>query len=567
MWCDNIFWCSIGHFLVFFWITSLTHGNVLKVNEPEPVYLHVGSSDQDSEIGYIKNMKDEGKKGYEHFESFHDKDGDDYGYEKHEAFGYHDSSDGKGDEKKADLKESPIVVQDEAQENQVEEYQKSEDQPIEDQPKEEDQGEHENVGESPTHEDHEDIKNKPETDIENPVEAEDHTEKQEYVKIERSDDNIEETIEEKPEDVENHQELKADPEESSKPEEVEEPTVEDQPTDEKTGEENDQMDEDYVEDDKKKITRNADLEEEDDDESDDDADIQRTYQVTENAEIVEGDQTQQLRYPYGFYTPLINAAILQNPLPVTEATPQSVLNTKVNYGFYSPSGQQKPQPTRSLAPTFSPKLSSIKQSRRNLGSFGYETKIYHHEGTPADKQAIQIKIYDGEITVPATKIKPQEQEKPKNSVDYEDEESGEEEDDSAEYDDEKKQNLKQEADYDESEEDSSSEEESGEEKPSRAYQYKPSSAESRDESNSAEEDDSDDLQSRLVTTSDVDNDAYYWLYVFRSPYSLFCIRSLKKRGFVLEFFTKSECFSGVFLRNFGDKYPWGYPAGDACEIC
>lgn len=48
----------------------------------------------DHDIGYVKKSDEKGGDGYEHFESFHDKDGDAYGYEKHEAFG------GKGAAKK-----------------------------------------------------------------------------------------------------------------------------------------------------------------------------------------------------------------------------------------------------------------------------------------------------------------------------------------------------------------------------------------------------------------------------------------------------------------------------------
>lgn len=48
---------------------------------------HDDGLNHDHDVGYLKKSDSKGGDGYEHFESFHDKDGDKYGYEKHEAFG------------------------------------------------------------------------------------------------------------------------------------------------------------------------------------------------------------------------------------------------------------------------------------------------------------------------------------------------------------------------------------------------------------------------------------------------------------------------------------------------
>lgn len=45
------------------------------------------SAGHDNDVGYLKKTNEKGGDGYQHFESYHDKDGDSYGYEKHEAFG------------------------------------------------------------------------------------------------------------------------------------------------------------------------------------------------------------------------------------------------------------------------------------------------------------------------------------------------------------------------------------------------------------------------------------------------------------------------------------------------
>lgn len=52
----------------------------------------------ENDVGYLKKSEEKGGDGYQHFESFHNKDGDSYGYEKHEAVGKSnkgESTDGK----------------------------------------------------------------------------------------------------------------------------------------------------------------------------------------------------------------------------------------------------------------------------------------------------------------------------------------------------------------------------------------------------------------------------------------------------------------------------------------
>lgn len=56
------------------------------------------SAGHDNDVGYLKKTNEKGGDGYQHFESFHNKDGDSYGYEKHEAFGK--SNDGKSSNSK-----------------------------------------------------------------------------------------------------------------------------------------------------------------------------------------------------------------------------------------------------------------------------------------------------------------------------------------------------------------------------------------------------------------------------------------------------------------------------------
>ncbi|GAB0099506.1 hypothetical protein DMENIID0001_153750 [Sergentomyia squamirostris] len=480
-------------------------------------------------------MKDEGKKGFQHFESFHNKDGDDWGYEKHEAFGYTDRKDSK-DGDKEDLKQNPIVVQVEIDEKN-EDHKTSEDlqenKNLEENPKNKDnESDHhvnsENVEEKKQEEEkvivvlpeNTETKDEPEEHNENHQDIKDLSEDnqkleidvttegptEDYGNVDQSNQNIQEAPEEGTKDVEDYQSVATEDEENNNEDHQDIKKDTEQKEYEDNGDE-DEDEADYKDEDTKKYARNA-----DDDEETDSKDP-KTYEVTESAEIVEGDQTQLLRFPYGFYSPLPRAALFDNPYPITPATPRSPLHTTINYGFYSPqTGQRKPQPTRPLAPTFPPKLSPLVNSRRNIGTFGYETRILHHQGNSPDKQAIQIKIYDGEITLPAGKAPKAKEEKPKtNSVEeYDDEDESQEvedEDDSAGG--EKRQNLQQNPEDDASEEDSeSSEEDSGERKPSAGYQTTRNSSENRD---SSEEEDSDDIQSRLVTTSDVDNDAYYWL--------------------------------------------------------
>lgn len=38
-------------------------------------------------MGYTRNKADQGKKGYQQFDSYHKKGGDSFGYEKHDSFG------------------------------------------------------------------------------------------------------------------------------------------------------------------------------------------------------------------------------------------------------------------------------------------------------------------------------------------------------------------------------------------------------------------------------------------------------------------------------------------------
>lgn len=61
---------------------------------------HEDGLNHDNDVGYLKKSDDRGADGYEHFESYHDKDGDAYGYEKHEAFGGKKGE--KGGSKKGD---------------------------------------------------------------------------------------------------------------------------------------------------------------------------------------------------------------------------------------------------------------------------------------------------------------------------------------------------------------------------------------------------------------------------------------------------------------------------------
>lgn len=69
--------------------------NTAESNQDEAVI-----SERDNEVGYLRRADEKGADAYQHFESFHDKDGDAYGYEKHEAYGKSNKgeslNDGKG---------------------------------------------------------------------------------------------------------------------------------------------------------------------------------------------------------------------------------------------------------------------------------------------------------------------------------------------------------------------------------------------------------------------------------------------------------------------------------------
>lgn len=57
----------------------------------------------ENDVGYLKRSDEKGGDGYQHFESYHNKDGDAFGYEKHEAFGKssdNDDNNKKGSKKK-----------------------------------------------------------------------------------------------------------------------------------------------------------------------------------------------------------------------------------------------------------------------------------------------------------------------------------------------------------------------------------------------------------------------------------------------------------------------------------
>ena len=56
-------------------------------------------AERDNEVGYLRKSNEKGGDGYQHFESYHDKDGDAYGYEKHEAYGKSNKGDSLNDGK------------------------------------------------------------------------------------------------------------------------------------------------------------------------------------------------------------------------------------------------------------------------------------------------------------------------------------------------------------------------------------------------------------------------------------------------------------------------------------
>ncbi|XP_030767395.1 protein bfr2-like [Sitophilus oryzae] len=52
------------------------------------LYVYGDAENDDGDVhGYSKKTNDKGQDGYKHFDSFHKKDGDKYGYEKHTEFG------------------------------------------------------------------------------------------------------------------------------------------------------------------------------------------------------------------------------------------------------------------------------------------------------------------------------------------------------------------------------------------------------------------------------------------------------------------------------------------------
>lgn len=68
--------------------------NVAESNQDDAVI-----SERDNEVGYLRKQDEKGADAYQHFESFHDKDGDAYGYEKHEAYGKSNKGESLNDEK------------------------------------------------------------------------------------------------------------------------------------------------------------------------------------------------------------------------------------------------------------------------------------------------------------------------------------------------------------------------------------------------------------------------------------------------------------------------------------
>lgn len=68
--------------------------NIAESNQDDAVV-----SERDNEVGYLRKEAEKGADAYQHFESFHDKDGDAYGYEKHEAYGKSNKGESLNDEK------------------------------------------------------------------------------------------------------------------------------------------------------------------------------------------------------------------------------------------------------------------------------------------------------------------------------------------------------------------------------------------------------------------------------------------------------------------------------------
>lgn len=72
-------------------------------------YLHKygDDGDKDNVHGFHTRHENKGSDGYKHFDSFHKKDGDKYGYEKHTAYGkakkdYQDADGGSGKYQESD---------------------------------------------------------------------------------------------------------------------------------------------------------------------------------------------------------------------------------------------------------------------------------------------------------------------------------------------------------------------------------------------------------------------------------------------------------------------------------
>ncbi|KAJ6647347.1 hypothetical protein Bhyg_02569, partial [Pseudolycoriella hygida] len=68
--------------------------NIAESNQDDTVV-----SERDNEVGFLRKSDEKGADAYQHFESFHDKDGDAYGYEKHEAYGKSNKDESLNDEK------------------------------------------------------------------------------------------------------------------------------------------------------------------------------------------------------------------------------------------------------------------------------------------------------------------------------------------------------------------------------------------------------------------------------------------------------------------------------------
>ncbi|KAG7307515.1 hypothetical protein JYU34_007720 [Plutella xylostella] len=60
---------------------------IREVRAAPPDYHHTYENDGDGEIGYSRKKNGGGKKGYQHFDSYHKKAGDNYEFEKQDSFG------------------------------------------------------------------------------------------------------------------------------------------------------------------------------------------------------------------------------------------------------------------------------------------------------------------------------------------------------------------------------------------------------------------------------------------------------------------------------------------------